>query len=77
MDFGLFRAFRMSEDVEIEFRADASNLTNTPHFNNPGANASNMTFNPDGSLQSSGNFMSITSARPDERQFRFGLRISF
>jgi Carboxypeptidase regulatory-like domain/TonB dependent receptor len=80
VDFGLFRAFRVSEDVEIQFRADASNLTNTPHFNNPvdaNRNASNMTFNPDGSLQSTGNFMSITSARPDERQFRFGLRISF
>jgi hypothetical protein len=77
VDVGLFRAFQVSEDVEIQFRADARNFTNTPHFNNPGANASNMTFNPDGSLQSSGNFMSITSARADERQFRFGLRISF
>jgi hypothetical protein len=77
LDAGLFRKFQISEDVDIEFRADARNLTNTPHFNNPGANASNMTFNPDGSLLSSGNFMSITSARADERQFRFGLRLSF
>jgi hypothetical protein len=77
LDLGLFRAFQISEDVEIEFRADASNFTNTPHFNNPSANASNMDFNPDGSLLSSGSFMNITSARRDERQFRFGLRLSF
>jgi hypothetical protein len=77
LDAGLFRKFQITEDADIEFRADAANITNTPHFNNPGANASNMTFNPDGSLASSGNFMSITGARADERQFRFGLRISF
>jgi outer membrane receptor protein involved in Fe transport len=77
LDLGLFRAFRISESVEMQFRAEAANLTNTPHFNNPSGNASDMDFNPDGSLLSSGNFFSVTSARPDERQFRFGLRLSF
>jgi hypothetical protein len=77
VDLGLFRKFQLSEGAAIEFRADAANITNTPHFNNPGANASNMTFNPDGTLLSSGNFMSVTGARADERQFRFGLRINF
>jgi hypothetical protein len=63
--------------MELQFRADARNLTNTPHFNNPSANASNMTFNPDGTLVDAGSFMNITSARADERQIRFGLRLSF
>jgi hypothetical protein len=77
VDIGLFRAFHISERLEMQFRAEATNFTNTPHFNNPSANASNMTFNPDGTLLSSGSFLTITSARPDERQFRFGLRLSF
>jgi hypothetical protein len=77
VDLGIFRAFRISETMELQFRADARNLTNTPHFGNPSANASNMTFNPDGTLADAGSFMNITSARADERQFRFGLRLSF
>jgi hypothetical protein len=77
LDLGLFRAFRVSEGKELQFRVDARNVTNTPHFSNPGASASNMTFNPDGTLLSSGNFFSITGARSDERQIRFGLRFSF
>jgi hypothetical protein len=44
---------------------EAFNLTNTPHFNNP-----------DGNVGSPG-FMTITSAQPDERQVRLGLRLSF
>jgi hypothetical protein len=61
----------------MQFRAEAMNFTNTPHFNNPNGNASNITLNPDGTILSSGNFFAISGARPDERQFRFGLRISF
>jgi hypothetical protein len=41
-----------------------------------------MRLNPDGSIQALNNFSSITStltalATPSERQFRFGLRLSF
>jgi hypothetical protein len=61
----------------MEFRAEVHNFSNTPHFNNPAANASNMRLNPDGSLASLGNFLSITAAQADERQFRLGLRLSF
>jgi hypothetical protein len=77
VDLGIFRAFRISEGSELQFRVDARNLTNTPHFNNPSANASNMTFGPDGTLLDAGSFMNITGARSDERQIRFGLRYSF
>jgi hypothetical protein len=77
MDFGIFRAFRISEGKELQFRAESFNLTNTPHFNNPSATPSDMSFNADGSLRSSGNFMAITSAQADQRTFRFGLRFSF
>jgi hypothetical protein len=77
LDFGIFRAFRITEGKELQFRAESFNFTNTPHFNNPSASASDMTLNADGSVKSSGNFMSITSAQADQRTFRFGLRFSF
>ena len=65
MDFSLFRTFNLTERFGLQFRADAANLFNTPHFNNPTGS------------QSSGNFLVVTSAKNDERQFRFGLRFSF
>jgi hypothetical protein len=64
-DFSLFRTFRIVERVELQFRADAANLFNTPHF-----------LEPNGDI-TSGDFLTITSANNDERQFRFGLRLAF
>ena len=89
VDFGLYRSFRISERLELQFRAEALNLTNTPHFLNPGGtnvdavtlestNVSDMSLNPaDGTIRSLGGFMAVRGAQPDERNFRFGLRISF
>jgi outer membrane receptor protein involved in Fe transport len=82
-DFSLFRQFRLSERWKMQFRAEVFNLTNTPHFSNPGANVSNLQLNADGSIRNLGGFSSITGIRNtgreglDERVFRFGLRFSF
>src|SRR5262249_46107302 len=82
-DFGLFREFRATERLRLQFRAEAFNFANTPHFANPGANVSNLQLNPDGSVRSLGGFGEITNtislAREgiDERQFRFGLKLTF
>jgi hypothetical protein len=71
LDGSLFRSFRVTERVNIQFRAEAFNLTNTPHFNAPVADVANS------------RFMEITSVRGtgregiDERMLRFGLRIGF
>jgi len=72
VDASLFRNFRFKERLNFQLRAEAYNLTNTPHFNNPSANVS------------SGGFLTITSAlsrannvEGGERQFRFALRISY
>ncbi len=65
LDFSLFRTFNLTERFNLQFRTDAANLFNTPHFNNPTGS------------QISGNFLVITSAKNDERQFRFGLRLAF
>ena len=88
MDLGLFRNFRISERLQLQFRAEVFNLTNTPHFANPdnsGAarNVSNMTLNPDGTIRSLGGYTVINAVKNggregvDERVFRFGLRLSF
>ena len=76
LDLGLFREFRV-RDLQIQFRAEAFNATNTPHFNNPGSNVSSMRLNADGSVNTLGGYTEITSARPDERQVRLGLRVAF
>lgn len=77
IDLGIFREFRLTEKVGMQFRTEAFNATNTPHFNNPGANVSNLRLNSDGTVSALGGFTEITGARPDERQVRFGLRITF
>jgi hypothetical protein len=83
LDFGLFRAFQVNEKFTLQFRAEAFNFTNTPHFALPGSNISSATFNPDGSIKALGSFAQITGVTAvgrdgiDERVFRFGLRISF
>jgi hypothetical protein len=76
LDLGLFREFRV-RDLQIQFRAEAFNATNTPHFNNPGANVSSMRLNADGTVNTLGGYTEITSARPDERQVRLGIRVAF
>jgi hypothetical protein len=82
LDFGLFRDFAITERVHVQFRAEAFNFTNTPHFALPGNNVSDMVLN-NGRVADLGGFSEITSvtnlAREgiDERQFRFGLRLAF
>jgi Carboxypeptidase regulatory-like domain/TonB dependent receptor len=61
----LFRTFPINERVNLQFRAESYNLSNTPHFAPPNANAS------------AGNFLVITSAAADQRQFRFALKLGF
>ena len=71
-DFGVFREFKMTERMQLQFRMESFNFTNTPHFDIP-----------DNYVGDGADFMKITSvtnlAREgiDERQFRFGLRLSF
>jgi hypothetical protein len=82
-DFGLFREFTATERVRVQFRMEAFNFSNTPHFANPGGNVSNLSLNSDGSVRDLGGFSVITGVTSlaregvDERQFRFGLRLSF
>jgi Carboxypeptidase regulatory-like domain/TonB dependent receptor/TonB-dependent Receptor Plug Domain len=71
LDLGLFREFAITEGIKLQFRTEAFNATNTPHFGQPQNNVS------------AANFMTITNTRVfgregiDERIFRFGLRLGF
>ncbi len=83
-DFGVFRQFTLTERFKLQFRAEAFNFSNTPHFGNPGTNVSNLVADRNtGVIRDRAGYTEITGttnlAREgiDERQFRFGLRISF
>ena len=65
LDLGLFRRLVLREPWTLEFRVEAANSTNTPHFNAPNANIN------------AGNFLMVTSANIDQRQVRGGLRLSW
>jgi hypothetical protein len=70
MGLGVFRKFQVSEAFDLQFRAEALNLTNTPALNNPNA-----------TVTTPGNFMVITSTNSNapapQRTIRFGLRLAF
>jgi Carboxypeptidase regulatory-like domain/TonB dependent receptor-like, beta-barrel len=74
IDVSLLRVFRLTEHVTMAFRVDSFNFTNTPHFTDDG-NPGSATRVPNNI--SAGNFLTITSANGDQRQFRFGLRFGF
>jgi hypothetical protein len=40
LDLGVFREFRITEGIKLQFRVEAFNATNTPHFAAPNGNAS-------------------------------------
>jgi hypothetical protein len=82
MDLNLARTFRITERVSAKISADALNVSNTPHFANPGANVSNLQLNGDGSVKNLNGFSQITVTNQlgrllDQRYFRFGLRVMF
>jgi hypothetical protein len=83
LDFSLYRQFRLSPGVTLQFRAEAFNLTNTPHFAAPAANVSNLQLNADGTIKNLGGYSSITTTANtgrdgiDERLFRLGVRLGF
>ena len=66
-DLSLFRNFALTERFRLQFRAEAYNLTNTPHFSNPTGNASSATFG----------IISSTNAAYPNRQLQGALRLMF
>lgn len=80
-DAGLFRTFAVNERVNIQFRAEALNVTNTPQLGNPSNNISSLNLNPDGTFR--GGVFEVTGTANTgrdgvvQRAFRLGIRIGF
>jgi len=66
MDFSLARSFRFGEERRLDFRWEVFNLSNTPQFGLPGADAS-----------SPATFGKINSLAGDPRVMQFALKLSF
>ena len=72
VDMGIFRRFQVNERLSIQFRAEAFNISNTPHFANPPANVGSPgSFGVVGGMQNTGR------EGLDQRVFRFGLRMGW
>ncbi len=69
LDVGLFKDIRITERWRAQFRAEAFNLSNTPHFNPPDGNASAATF-----MVINSSYGSRFAQDAGNRLFRFALR---
>jgi hypothetical protein len=63
-DFGLFKQFNLTEQVNLQFRMESFNFLNSPQYNNPSTSVTSSSF---GEINGGTN----------ERQFRLGLRLGF
>jgi outer membrane receptor protein involved in Fe transport len=70
LDTSLFREFRVKERLIFQFRAEALNTSNTPHFSTPQGSVTSPTF---GQITST----TTVSRLIDPRYLRLGLKISF
>ncbi|MCM3878520.1 MAG: hypothetical protein ND807_00280, partial [Vicinamibacterales bacterium] len=82
LDMSFFRLFRLGQTKALQARIEVFNITNTPHFANPGANIGNVVYNADGSIRTLNGFAAVTGTNSvgreyDERYIRLGLRFSF
>jgi hypothetical protein len=66
-DMTIFRTFSLSEKVRFQLRSEALNALNHANFNLPDANVNSTTFG----------FITSTYGPNQQRQWRFGARVSF
>jgi hypothetical protein len=70
MDASLFRHFKLTERFNLEFRAEAQNLTNSPHFSNPNTTCTDV-------LGTCGGKFGQISSGYGERYVQLGLKLRF
>jgi outer membrane receptor protein involved in Fe transport len=70
LDFSVFRSFALRERVNLQFRAEAFNLTNTPAFFLPSAASPALTIG-------NASFGKLSSSSATGRQLQFGLKLVF
>jgi hypothetical protein len=82
-DMSFFRQFALGAARTLQFRVEIFNVTNTPHFGQPGGNVANLQLNADGTIRNLNGFSTITSTANtgregiDERLIRLGFRLGF
>lgn len=69
-DLSLYRTFKVTERLNVQFCGETFNLSNTPHFANPTNSANSSNFGRILATQSG-------DAMGRSREFRFGLRVGF
>ena len=74
----------MTERVNVQFRGQVFNVTNTPHFANPASNVNNLVLNSNGTINNLGGFTLVISATTgngregiDQRVFQLAARLTF
>jgi hypothetical protein len=72
IDMALARDFRLTERFDLQFRAQAINFTNTPHFSNPNGDLNSSSFGQVNGLANTGRDGGV-----DARQIEFSVRLSF
>ena len=70
LDFSLFKGFKIKERRQVQFRAEAFNLTNTPTFFLPSATNASLTIG-------NASFGKLTASSATGRQLQFGLKLLF
>jgi len=65
IDFSMFKSFRPTERLGVQFRAEAFNLMNTPLFSRPNVTAGSALFGV------------VTGQENDPRQIQLGLKVLF
>jgi hypothetical protein len=70
LDFSLFKNFKIRERANVQFRAEAFNLTNTPTFFLPSASNPALTLGTP-------SFGKLSSSSATGRQVQFGLKLNF
>ena len=70
LDFSLFKNFKLAETVNLQFRAEAFNLSNTPAFFLPAAASNALTIG-------NANFGKLTSSSATGRQIQMGMKLIF
>ncbi|MBO0723304.1 MAG: TonB-dependent receptor, partial [Blastocatellia bacterium] len=74
LDASIFRDFRITEGIKLQFRAEMFGVTNTPHFANPGTGFGSATF---GVINSTLNLAGRGAGTGGERQVWFGAKVEF
>ena len=76
IDLSVIRNLAVSRALRLQFRLEAFNITNRPHFANPSnLNVSNLQLNPDGSVRNLNGFGVINTTQNAGREFSDGTSV--